>query len=208
MNPSEKAWLVANAVFLARSVYAVPAKLNFLYDFERFNTADIRPDRIRIVFQSIFPLDYYDRVVSVFRQHQDLNGYGHRLIREFDAIKKEDVLRALRLLISRTNEDAFVIFEVLHIEQFVQIAYAESELYFSLPTEQLSSEQIASVSSLFCASPVELKELQLQGNESETKMEYQAFLGGDVEVATDLIWLVLRRLYWPDGPIAVVMNQN
>jgi len=208
MNPSERAWLVAYAIFLARSVHAAPAKLAFLHDFERFNTADIKPDRIRDDIQTVLPLEDCDLIIAVFQRHQELEGYTLRLIREFDSITREEVLRALHDLISRTNEDAFVLFEVLHIGQFVQIAYNDKELYFSLPAEQLSDEQNAVAEKIFSASPVQLKKLQLQGDGPETMMEYQAFLGKDVEVATDLVCLVLRRLYCPKGPINVVMHQN
>lgn len=208
-NPSERAWLVAYAVFLARQIHGVPKNLAWLDIFEYFNPKHIIIKEIRRHITILFPLSDLEAVISVFECHQAQTADSSPTLSEFKRLSIKDIDLTLDRLHLRTNEDAFVIFDLWKINRFVQLGKGPSGLFLSLPIEQMHHDEQQRAANVLSETPAKLTRQEFESqNRPEFMYEYQAEFSDDVELASRLVWSVLREVYCPTGDIAVVIAEN
>jgi len=107
---------------------------------------------------------------------------------------------ALRKLLQRTNEDAFVIIEEPSSHKFVQFAASVRDpLLLDLPMQALSKEEALRAEKLFTSLGAggrqESTLYDRNGKAVGTQVSYQMFLGQDTEAAATVAMRIFREVY-------------
>ena len=126
---------------------------------------------------------------------------------------QERIEEALSSLLTRRNEDAFVIFEDRATKKFVQFAgNANQPLFLDIPSQALKNDEIDRAKRLFGQYGVKLKEWEVYdrpgGSVAGRQSGFQMELGKDTGKAAEVAWRVFTEVYrlQPDFDLSIEEN--
>ncbi len=126
---------------------------------------------------------------------------------------RREIESALSRLLTRTSDDAFVIFEHEDSGKFVQFAGSASEpLLLDLPRQTLDNAELERATILFRSLGVSLEEWPLLdkpgGQVAGTQSGFQVELGQDIEKAADLALRIFSEVFRISIDAPLVVEEN
>ena len=126
---------------------------------------------------------------------------------------KNRIRHALTELLTRTNEDSFVIIEEKSSEKFVQFAGGPKEgILFDLPVVTLSSSEFERAKILLQGYNIVLERNDVLDKPGGTHIGYhdtfQSDLANNIDLATEIAWRVLKEVYEFKNDFDMVLTEN
>jgi hypothetical protein len=126
---------------------------------------------------------------------------------------REAIRIALKKLVERSNEDAFVIIEDNSTKKFVQFAGGKmQDLVFDLPTQTLSSHELVRAKDALARFNIQLEEWNVYdrpgGKVVGTQSGFSKNLGKDVDIATEIAWTTLTEIYRLGQALDLSIEEN
>jgi hypothetical protein len=126
---------------------------------------------------------------------------------------QKTVFAALTNLLTRTNQDSFVIFQERSSHKFVQFSASQAEgLQLDLPSQPLSPEELKRAKNMFKQIGVSFDTWQLLdqpgGKPVRDQSGFQLYLGKEIDRAAVLVSRVLLEVYRFPPTLELVVIEN
>lgn len=124
------------------------------------------------------------------------------------------VRASLTALLHRENSDAFVIITEPGSQKFIQFAgSANEDLYLSLPSAQMSKDELSKAKKVLKQYEVEFESIQAdtpEGSSAPTVNldEFYKVMGQDVEGAVEIVSVVMMDIFGFDENVELDITEN
>lgn len=117
---------------------------------------------------------------------------------------------ALSALLSRSNGDAFVIFEETKTKKFVQFAGAQGKIFLNLPSNPLSAPEMEKAKTLFKEYGVEAKTFPISSVKVwlGKKTDFDMDLGQNTKKAALIAMRVFKEVYGFSDNFILKVEEN